>query len=305
MAKLMPAKEAAHFKTYLENNIFHQKLDYFQQFRGGNSSYCFHLQAGAEKYVAKILLGAYITDDVHVFLEKQIARHPVLRGIKMDKIFTYGTHTATIQKNYGNVLPRRKFSPEMLTEIFEEYAQIMHSCTPYVSGCAQPASIPYRELSEKVAAQKNLHSRFIAYFLQKISPESLIYHPQKLRVIHGDFNNNQVLLQEGKLSAFIDWDSVRTGYPAEDYWEFVYFNLRRLYNPFSLKFWCHQLLHAINTATSTPKDEWLYAINSNLFTQLNRLQEKFKLKYIWKFLWLYAISKCALKYLEETTTPAE
>lgn len=303
MGKLMPAQEVKQFKTYLETNIFHHKLDKFRQFRGGNASYCFHIKAGTEKYVAKILLGRYIFDNIHTFLSRQSEKLTILRGIKMDKVFSYGKYMATLQKNYGTVLPRRKFPLELLSEIFIEYTQIVRLCAPYKAAYTPNQSVSYNSLYEKVDEKKDLKSCFIKHFLQKVSPDSLEYKPEKLQIIHGDFNNNQVLLQGRALSAFIDWDSLRAGYPAEDYWEFIYFNLRRLYNPFSLNSWCRRLMQTINTAAPTPNDEWLYAINYTLFAQLQRLQEKFKLKYIWKFLWLYKISTVAVKYLE-TNNPA-
>ncbi|MCM1324861.1 MAG: aminoglycoside phosphotransferase family protein [Acetobacter sp.] len=305
MAKLISKNKAKQFHTFLQTYIFNGSLKSFRSFRGGNSSYCFFATTETENWVAKILLGEYIPSKIHTYLATQTSKHPVLCGIKMDKIFEYEGKTCTLQKNYGKPLPRRYFSTELIKQIFTEYRAITHLSTKYQS--VDKEYNPrhkielYQQTLQILSTQKNWHSKLLLHLLLKINPETLIFKKENLCIIHGDFNNNQVLLKEGKLSAFIDWDSLRTGYPTEDCWEFIYFNLRHLYNPLMYNYWRRRIVSQVTSVMKYSYEEWQTAINSMLISWLYRLSQpkEYKLKRLIKFLYLYYISTKTLKQIKK------
>lgn len=308
MAKLISKQQAKQFQIFLQKNIFNNNLITLKPFRGGNSSYCFFAKTKAENWVIKIILNEYTEDKLRTFLSTQIPKHPVLCGIKMNKIFEYDGKTCTIQKNYGKALPRRHFCAELIKQIFTEYNAITHLCTAYQS--VDKEYNPrhkielYQQTLQTLSTQKSRHSKLLLHFLLKINPETLLFKKENLRVIHGDFNNNQILLKDGKLSAFIDWDSLRTGYPAEDAWEFIYFNLRHLYNPLMYNYWRRRIVSQVTGAVKYSYDEWQTAINSMLISLLHRLSQpkEYKIKRLLKFLCLYYISAQALKQIKNTNS---
>lgn len=305
MAKLISKSKAKQFYTFLQTHIFKESIKSFKPFRGGNSSYCFFVKTEQESWVAKILFGGYAKDGLHTFLAQKAQEYPMLRGIKMDRVFQYHGKDCTIQKNYGKPLPRRHFNAEIIRQIFQEYAQITRLSTAFgqTDNTFNPRRLLelYEKAEQNLAGQGCLHAKILRYFLHKINPDKLIFKKEKLRIIHGDFNNNQILLKNGKLSAFIDWDSLRTGYPAEDYWEFIYFNLRHLYNPLMYGYWRRRIVSQVAAAVNCDVDEWETAINGTLVSWLNRLSQpkEYKFKRLLKFLYLYYISLQTLKQLEK------
>ncbi len=305
MAKMISQDKAKQFYAFLQTHIFKDGIKSFRPFRGGNSSYCFWVETKEDKWVAKILFNKYTKDRLHTFLAQTAQECPVLRGIKMDKVFQYHGKDCTIQKNYGRPLPRRHFDTKIIQQIFHEYTKITDLSTAFgqIDSAFNPRHLLeiYAKAEQNLTEQENWHAKILRYFLHKINPDTLIFSKEKIRIIHGDFNNNQVLLENGKLSAFIDWETLRTGYPAEDYWEFIYFNLRHLYNPCMYEYWRRRIVSQVASAVNSEYGEWETAINGMLVLWLHRLSQpqEYKVKRLLKFFYLYHISTQTLKQLKK------
>lgn len=304
MGKVLSKAKAKQFHTFLQTHILNEKITFFRPFRGGNCSYTFFVETKSERFVAKIILQASEKNKLHSYLETQVSKFPVLCGIKMDKIFEYEGKICTLQKNYGTPLPRRHFSPQIIKQVFTEYTKIVNLCTvfhPIDSNYNINHKVEqYQQTINALSADKTWHTKILLKFLRKIPPETLKFIPKNLRIIHGDFFNNQILIQDNQLSAFIDWDNIRTGYPAEDFWNFIYFNMKRLRNPFLYNYWCKHLITQVQNIVNCTYDEWQTAINSSLVSLAYRLTYDYKFKRLLKFLYLYYISTQALKQIKNT-----
>lgn len=299
MVYMMKKQEEKAFRSFLEDKVFCKKLHYFKQFRGGEFSYDFFVKVNDENFVVKVLKKPYKLNKTTVFLREHIKDVPVLAGVQYDSVFKYGKADGTIQKNYGNPLPRRQISFAQMKEIFAAYQAFSVLNAPAEREPALDENfVLAQRLKERLEEQASFKNRLCLGFLQQIDLQTLYYDKKRLCLIHGDFFNNQILFQKGKLSAFIDWDDVRLGYRTEDFWHFLQFNLEKFRVPFMKKIWLKKLTAQIKTLTNERIEDWQTAMNLKLLIRLNRLYEKFTFGRLWRFLILRKLSNDVLLELK-------
>jgi len=265
MAKMMPKAEEDDFRRYLEQNVFNEELSDFKQFRGGMSSYTFFVKANSGHFVVKLLFAGVPDCKLLPRIATKAKEVPALRGVMTEKAFCYQGKNGIVQRYLGCALCRRRFSDELLAEVMETLGKM--SSIEVFSDERERFDVyaphkRYEELAEKLQADKSVRGRALSFFFKKIDPAALVYDKKQLKVIHGDFNNGQVLTQNGKLSAFIDWDSVRLGYETEDVFEFIYYNMRRIYDPFSFWYFLKRFVGKAALKVDATREEWLLAINA-------------------------------------------
>lgn len=300
MVYMMKKQEEKAFKGFLENEVFKDKLEYFKQFRGGECSYDFFIKADDEDFVVKVLKNPYKLNNIAAFLSEHIHEVPVLAGVKYDRIFKYGGADVTIQKNYGRPLPRRQISFMQMKEIFAAYDAFSALKTLMrCEGTLDENFVLAQWLRERLTEKESYKNRLLLHFLEQIDFQTLYYDEKQLCLIHGDFFNNQILFQKGKLSAFIDWDDVRFGYRTEDFWHFLHYNLDKISFLGVRRFWQKKLTQQILLLTNEKLETWETAFNVALLKRLYKLYEKFSFGRLWRFLILRKLSKDVFFDLKE------
>lgn len=302
MVAVMPKADEKKFKKFLESEILKQPLTYFHQFRGGKCSYSFFVKTKDDFWVVKILLNKYITSDVHHYLETQIPLCPQLKGIKMDKIFTYDNQTVTMQRYYGKVLPPQTLDLQIMTKVLAVYKVIAERLSSYpvkeeefVPDCLVEQ---YHRLDNEIRAKKSLRAKILGHLLHQISPQALIYDKTKFTYIHGDFHNNQILFEDEHISAVIDWDNLCTGYKTEDYWRLFFYNVQYIYNPIVLSYCSRKLFSHILSLTDASKEEWLLTLQRFLLLKIDgNFHKKFGLRRFIRLLYCYFLVKQATKMI--------
>lgn len=295
MVYIMKKQEEKAFRGFLEDKVFCKKLHYFKQFRGGEFSYDFFVKVNDENFVVKVLKNPYKLNKTTAFLSEHIKDVPVLAGVQYDSVFKYGKADGTIQKNYGNPLPRRQISFAQMKEIFAAYQAFSVLKAPAEHEPALDENFVLAQgLKERLEEKNSFKNRLCLGFLQQIDLQTLYYDKKRLCLIHGDFFNNQILFQKGKLSAFIDWDDVRLGYKTEDFWHFLHYNLDKIPFFFLRRFWQKKLTKQILLLTDERIEEWQTALNVMLLKRLCKLHEKFSLGRLVRFLILKKLSEDVL-----------
>ncbi|MBO5038845.1 MAG: aminoglycoside phosphotransferase family protein [Alphaproteobacteria bacterium] len=291
MVYMMRKQEEKAFCDFLEREVFFNKPAYFKQFRGGEFSYDFFVKVNDENLVVKVLKNPYKLNKTTAFLKEHIQDVPVLAGVKYDRVFKYGKADGTIQKNYGRPLRRRQISFAQMRDIFAAYGAFSALKAPAEREVLLDENfVLAQRLKERLAEQDSFKNRLCLHFLEQIDFQTLYYDKKRLCLIHGDFFNNQILFQEGKLSAFIDWDDVRLGYRTEDFWHFLHYNLDKIPFFFLRRFWQKKLTKQILLLTYERIEDWETALNIMLLKRLCKLYEKFSFGRLRRFLILKKLS---------------
>ena len=63
---------------------------------------------------------------------------------------------------------------------------------------------------------RGLSGRILRPALEAMQDEDLVFVPDLIRTVHGDFHQGNILFSNGEVDCFMDFESLRTGYPAED-----------------------------------------------------------------------------------------
>ncbi|MBO5284806.1 MAG: phosphotransferase, partial [Alphaproteobacteria bacterium] len=217
-------------------------------------------------------------------IQPNLLKIPAFQGLKIEKLFYFQNQSGFIQKYYGTTLPYKDITTKQINEILNAHQILTSLNVPVSKDFIKTKYIQsYEALKLKSEQSNTLQYRLIRFFLAQISPKTLIYESSKLKVIHGDFHARQILFKNGHLFAFIDWEDCRFGYPAEDYWYFIWYNqkpgLNLLKNILSRAKIAKQILNR----SSVPYNEWETAINIYLLSKLEAMSHKISLGRIIRF----------------------
>ena len=122
---------------------------------------------------------------------------------------------------------------------------------------------PVKKWLATLDAASGLWGRWTKALVSRVAFLSdVAYHPERLRVIHGDFHHGNFLFESGRLVGFFDLEEFMQGYPADDIVRYVvcaaehlkWFEYRRR----------HVLVERLAQAVRTmgyPRDEWMSAVD--------------------------------------------
>ena len=158
-----------------------------------------------------------------------------------------------------------KLSPQTFLQIITAYMDFLKLINAHVSKHILPAE-NLTLLLEKIKTPY----RFMLPDLRVIR-EDLSYTP-KMQVIHGDFHYKNIVIKNGELRAFLDFECFRYGVPTEDLMRFILTNaeqhriFRRQYTV--------KLLKCLIRQTPFTKQDWLYGLDAFILSRFERKLHK-------------------------------
>ena len=195
---------------------------------------------------------------------------------QIDNIHVFVTKWIDGQSYFLEKLPLKT-----LKEITTAYLSFIKLINKNKDKTIMPAEIP-SEFYKKIQSPY----RFMLPELRAVQSD-LSYHPT-LQIIHGDFHLKNIIIKDGNLKSFIDFESFQLGIPTEDLIRLLLTNaeqhrlFRTGYTVRLLKFLIHELPFS--------KEDWPYGLD--IFV-LAKYAKKLKKKNLLGYISLY---RCTLLY---------
>ena len=170
-----------------------------------------------------------LVGDVAIEVEAALIRLAAEQGVSVPEVRHVLTATDELGRGYvmsreeGEALPQRLLADP-------KYATA-RSKLPYQCGQAMarihavpegqvPEAVPRRDFPSQMAHFQSLLDRFgNTSPVHQLALNWLIDHPpapEPLTLVHGDFRNGNLLLDEQGLAAVLDWELAHVGHPFED-----------------------------------------------------------------------------------------
>ncbi len=304
----LPA-ESKKFIAFLETNVFHQPIESARQFAHGSASENFLITVNHTRYIVKLIHREQKSETerlVRIYdclSQNQALRTTSIIHLNQSAYFTYN-HRFGIVMTYcnGHALPSYKMTKHHFQEVLKAYEAFQK-----INWHNSPDILPAYRIPDKInnliqIVQKAEHTpktiffrlfnggflhKTLLNFLFQIKADKSDF-PTSF-VLHGDFHNNNLLFHNNQLSAVLDFEEIRYGYPTQDLVRYIICLVQRLpvfINPFSVfKEW----LVLANASFHFSTDEWIYGLDTyfiirteKLFQKLNKKNKVNRLLKLWQ-----------------------
>lgn len=285
------------FISFLQSSVFHSPILSIRQFNKGASSYNYLIETKTGKKLVKIAW--------------KHKKSGVERLAKIIDTLSQNPHLATAhilpvqnalffnyKKNYGFVLeyisgkslPSYKMKSTHFQQILTHYQIFMQ--TNWTNPKILIPAYNFEKMSKecmttlhkyfyKLKKRKDFRSRATLYLLKKVQNQlvciqktPLRMKKEKISIIHGDFHNNNLLFNKGKLVSFLDFEDVGYGYITEDLIRFILCLIERL--PFFIPtaVFIQKWIKLANQRFNLTKEEWIVGLNSFTLQKIKKVLGK-------------------------------
>lgn len=238
--------------AFLEQQIFRSKAEAWEEINIGASSFTYRVKTSGRIVFVKILKNSNRRDVQRICrIFKALEKNPKINTPKLlslggKNFFEYGgRYGLVVSFVEGSYIHSRKMDKEHMAKILNTYGNFLKTDFSRVSF---PKSKENRETEIRLklsAAKKkfvrnlknqNPVSRMLFCRLSKPLNEMAENILKKeiggkkkalKRIIHGDFQNRNILFEKGK-AVLLDFDEIRYGHPYEDILRFILCLMRRL-----------------------------------------------------------------------------
>lgn len=304
----LPA-ESKKFIAFLETDVFHQPIESARQFAHGSASENFVITVNHKRYIVKLIhreQKSEIERLVRIYdslTQNNAIRTTSIIHLNQSAYFTYHHHFGIVMEYCdGRSLPSYKITKRHFGEILYTYKCFQklrwHNSQDILPAYRIPEKINNLiQIVQKSARTPNtfifrffngafLHKTLLN-FLSQMKADKLDFATSS--VLHGDFHNNNLLFHNNQLSAVLDFEEIRYGYPTQDLIRYIICLVQRLpvfINPFSVfKEW----LILADTSFHFSTDEWIYGLDTyyvirteKLFRKLNKKNKFNRLLKLWQ-----------------------
>lgn len=294
--------------SFLQSNIFHSPILSIKKSKRGASSYNYLIETKDSKKLVKIAWKhkkngvKRLSKIIHILSQNPRLLTARIVPIQKKLFFKY-------KKNYGFILeyipgkslPSYKIKDQHFHQILNSYqfftqtkwenTEILipaHNFEKIYQECLNLTNSHIHILQNK----NNIRSYIIKYFLKKLEYQlSLIkktplkMKKEKITVIHGDFHNNNLLFNQGKLVAFLDFENVGYGYLTEDLFRFILCLVARLPLFIPTDSYLQKWINLAEKYFSLTKEDWLIGLNSFTLQKIKKVIECQEIDTSFKKIW--------------------
>lgn len=279
--------EMQKFIQFLEAEIFHEEIFAIKKFKRGGSSknYYVQIKSGTE-YLVKLSNGYDKTGMNRVAqVLSSVSSNPLVPTARLIK--PNGNFYFEYQNKYGIILEylngesisSYEISIRHLQQVLHAYSFLLK--TNWDTTHILPFCTPEQKLQTvfEQAAQIGFSKNKIKAFLQKkvldslsqIDKETLVPDATKVRVIHGDFHNNNILFKNQKLIALLDFEEARFGVITEDLMRYILCLIQRLPVFVFPRVYVKKWIKQANKRFDLTKEDWILGLNSFVLSRAVKL----------------------------------
>lgn len=240
----MKKQDLTNIKNVLEKKL-NQNIINIRQFKRGASSHNYLVETAENKLLIKIAWKHKkkgVERIAKIILALQETKNfPIAKIIPINKKTLFkieNSYGFCLEYVNGKSIPSYKFKPSNFQTILDAYDNLSNIKWNKIKNELVPAYefnnilnkyIKNTQLiQKKLSAEKSLLTPVALCIIKKVLSElnkikntPLYMNKNKICVIHGDFHNNNILFNQNKLLAFIDFEDVGFGYKTEDLIRFI------------------------------------------------------------------------------------
>lgn len=277
------------FSKFLSMKIFKKPIISIYQFKRGASSFNYLVKLKDRKFLVKLAWKhkkegvERLVSIIKTLTTQQTIPLAGIIPIQNDYLFKY-------KDSYGFVLeyidaksiPANKFSSYHLATVLQTYHLFQQ--TKWMDKNLLIPAYNFADLQKKYSENcllmvKSFKRHLLLKYLLKIMQKKLLeigktplkIVPEKKCVIHGDFHHNNILFQDKKLAAILDFEDIGYGYASEDLIRFILCLNARLPIFYNAKKRLINTLDIIMGEFKYSYDEWMLGLNSFTLQKMKKV----------------------------------